>query len=202
MAINNYSTLQSTIADWLHRNDLTSQIKDFIAIAEQRMNADLTSRAMETTTTLTMVAGTAALATPTDVIETRRIRITSTDPERVLNYMAPERLASAYPYSTTGRPEVYSVIGGNFEFAPTPDTDYTVEYIYRQMIPALSDSNTSNWLLAKWPYIYLYGALCAAAPYIQDDQRVKMLEQQYQMLVLDINSIDWYTGSNMAVRAV
>lgn len=201
MAIADYATLQTKIASWMHRADLTAMIPDFIALAEQRMNADLVARDMETTATLNMVAGVATLATPPDVIETRRL-VVNTDPKRTLDYIAPERLTIQYPSSTSGTPEVYTVIGGNFQFAPIPDSSYTAEYIYRQRIPALSASNTTNWILSKWPYIYLYGALCAAAPYMKDDKRIIMLEHQYQSMVDDVNSVDWYSGATMMVRAV
>ena len=38
MALANYSDLQSSIADWLNRDDLTTVIKDFVALAETQMN--------------------------------------------------------------------------------------------------------------------------------------------------------------------
>ncbi len=44
--------------------------------------------------------------------------------------------------------------------------------IYRKVVPALSDANTSNWLLACAPDAYLYGALLESAPYIKDDERI------------------------------
>lgn len=196
-----YTGLKSSVADWLHRSDLTAVIPDLVTIAEARMNADLMARDMEITATLSTVSGTATVATPTDVLETRRIVITSTDPKRALHYIAPEKLIEKYPYSTTGQPAVYTVIGSNFEFAPIPDAVYTIALAYRQRIPALA-SNASNWLLTKWPHAYLYATLCAAAPYLRDDARVQVWEAQYQAAVQDINSVDWYSGNNMAVRAI
>jgi hypothetical protein len=41
MSLTTYSELQSSIADWLNRTDLTSQIKDFITIAESRLDREL-----------------------------------------------------------------------------------------------------------------------------------------------------------------
>ena len=44
--ITNYSTLQSTIADYLNRQDLTAQIPTFIQLAEADMNTRLRCREM------------------------------------------------------------------------------------------------------------------------------------------------------------
>ena len=41
MAITNYTTLQSTIADYLARTDLTAQIPTFIQLCENRLRRDL-----------------------------------------------------------------------------------------------------------------------------------------------------------------
>ena len=50
------------------------------------------------------------------------------------------------------------------EIAPKPDSNYTLEMVYRQNIPALA-SNSSNWLLSLAPDAYLYGALLESQPY-------------------------------------
>ena len=54
MALSNYSELQSSIADWLNRSDLTNQIKDFIALAEAEINSKLRIRKMISSTTITV----------------------------------------------------------------------------------------------------------------------------------------------------
>ena len=41
MAINTYATLQTAVANWLDRSDLTDRIPEFIALAEARMNRNL-----------------------------------------------------------------------------------------------------------------------------------------------------------------
>ena len=202
MALATYNDLKASVADWLHRADLSAIIPDLITIAEMRMNSDVVSRDMEATTTLYTVAGQKTVAMPTDVVESRRLMISSTDPKRLLDYISPEKLVQNYPYSTQTMPEVYAVIGNNFELAPVPDAVYTLEYTYRQRIPSLSASNTTNWLLTKWPNAYLYATLCASAPYLGQDARVQVWEQQYQNAIQNINSVDWFTGSSMAVRSV
>lgn len=201
MALANYSDLVASVASWLHRSDLTSIIPDLVTIAEARMSNDIKARDMDTTATLTLVSGTNTVATPTDMTEVRRLMISSTDPKRPLVYVTPDQLATKYPYSTTGMPEVFTVIGANFELAPIPDAAYSVSCTYRQRVPSLQ-SNTTNWLMTKWPHAYLYATLCASAPYLGQDQRVDVWEREYQKAIDDINMVDWYSGSSMVVRAI
>ncbi len=46
MAISTYSDLKTTVANYLARSDLTSQIPDFITFAENRLRRDLRIRQM------------------------------------------------------------------------------------------------------------------------------------------------------------
>jgi hypothetical protein len=40
---------------------------------------------------------------------------------------------------------------------------------YWKTVPALSNSNTSNWLLAAYPDAYFYGALAQTGTYLKAD---------------------------------
>ena len=46
MAINTYSTLQTAVANWLDRDDLTDRIPEFVSLAEATFNRTLRLRAM------------------------------------------------------------------------------------------------------------------------------------------------------------
>ncbi len=46
MAITSYSTLQTSIGDWLNRADLTAVIPDFITLAEAQFNRNIRHRKM------------------------------------------------------------------------------------------------------------------------------------------------------------
>lgn len=199
MSISTYSDLQTSLANWLHRSDLTALIPDFIALAEAKLSGDLQARSMEVRTTLTTTAGNAYVTLPTDMLEMHRLTVQS-DPVYVLSYRSPDELQQDYPYTTTGKPAVFAILGSEMQLAPIPDSAYTLELTYKQKIPALSNSNTSNWLLAQWPNAYLYGALCAAQPYIANDQRLQTFQALYQEAVDGINGIDWYSGTTMKVR--
>lgn len=200
MEITDYASLQASVANWLHRADLAAQIPDFIALAEAKLSSNLVARQMEVRTNLTATAGNAYLTLPSDMLEMVRLTL-QTDPIITLKYASPDELTADYPTSSTGRPAVFAVIGGQVQMAPIPDSAYTLELTYQQRIPALSGTNTTNWLLSGWPNAYLYGALCAAQPFIVNDTRLPLFQALYNEAVDGINSIDWYSGSTMRVRA-
>ena len=81
--LSNYDELSAAVAKWLHRKDLTTQIPDFIALAESRMNAEIRSREQEVVLALTASGANATIDLPLDMVEMRRIRVAS-DPVRVL----------------------------------------------------------------------------------------------------------------------
>ena len=65
--MNTYSELQSFVADFLARDDLTTQIRTFIRLAEQRMSRELDIALLETTTQLAVTANATTTALPTDL---------------------------------------------------------------------------------------------------------------------------------------
>ena len=72
------------------------------------------------------------------------------------------------------------MIGNSFQFLPVPDTAYSATLTYYQKIPRLSATNLTNWLIAKAPDIYLYGALINSAPYLKEDGRIQTWATYYQ----------------------
>ena len=196
MSITTYSELQSSIADWLLRDDLTSVIPTFISLAEAKFNRRIRDYRMVKRSTAEV--DTAYFAVPTDWQENIRFQL-NTSPITTLEYVTPDQAAEEKRlYNSSGRPAFFTMIGDQFQIVPAPDSTYDAELTYYSKIPVLSDSNTSNWLLEKAPDIYLYGALMEAAPYLDDDARIQvwggLLEQS--MNAIQIESDRAKTGSS------
>lgn len=144
---------------------------------------------------------------PADWLETLRFHISSGDTYRLelisLDDMVEFREQSL---NTSGRPKYYAHVGDTIEVYPTPDGEYTSELMYYQSIPALSDSNASNWLLDVAPDAYLYGSLLQAAPYLAEDERIQVWSGLYAGAVSSLNSSSEKSkhsgsGLRMKVRA-
>jgi hypothetical protein len=200
MSITTYAELQTAVASWLNRGDLTANITDFITLAEARLSSDVKGRLMDTKTTLATVVGVNTVTLPTDMLEMRRFQVAGSY-NQPLSYRTPDEQSIDFSANSSGQPIVFTVIGANAELAPVPDAVYSLELTYRQRIPALSVSNTTNWLLTAWPNAYLYASLLEAMPFIMNDPRLSMWQTLYMQAVDGINNVDWYSGTTMKVRA-
>lgn len=186
MALTNYSDLKTSIANYLGRSDLTSQIPDFITLAEIRLNRDLRIRQMLKTATATMTGGDSTVGLPSDFLEMRDIFVDGT-PRIAVSFLSPAAFTRDARTTDSGRPVFYTMRGAEFEFAPIPDTNYTVQMIYYAKQTALSDSNPSNAFMANCPDALLYGALTEAEPYLMNDARVAIWSQFYQNAIERLN---------------
>lgn len=177
MALSTYDDLQASVADWLAREDLSSQINDFIKIAEARIDREL--RVREMVATVTGTVSTETLALPDDFIEIYRFSMDSTTP-MPLEYRPLEDLEFRTGSDESGVPLAFGISGGSFVFFPPPDGSYTYTIDYYKKVPALSESNQTNWLITKAPDLYLYGALTEGAKFLMDDARVSYWDALFQ----------------------
>jgi hypothetical protein len=173
--ITNYATLQSAIADYLNRADLTAQIQTFIQFAEADLNTRLRSREMIVNATATSDGQFVAL--PPDWLEAINMMIVGG--QSPLRYVTPDEADTIVKAQTYTSTRFYSMTTGVIELVPPAVNDITIDMVYYGKIPALSTDNTTNWLLTKAPDVYLYGALTHAAPFLMDDQRMAVFSQIY-----------------------
>ncbi len=185
MALNSYSALKSSIADWLNRDDLTAIIPDFVSLAEAQLERRLPTQKMVKRSTATIDTPFSAL--PSDFLSAKSLVLTSTAPVQPLVFLTEDEIdAKKYVYRTTGKPQYFALVGNQIEVLPAPDTGYTAELTYIATLAKLSDSNVSNWILARHPDVYLYGSLLQAAPYLRDDERIAVWSSLYQAAIADM----------------
>lgn len=189
MAFTSYSDLKTTVANYLGRSDLTSQIPDFIRLAETRMARDLRTRQMLKSATASMTGGDARVAVPTDFMEVRDLYIQG-NPRVPVTYLAPSAFTRDARADESGKPVYYTVLASEFLFAPIPDSTYTLQILYYAKPTVLSDSNTSNVFLANYFDALLYGSLAEAEPYLVNDARVQTWIGLYDRAINNINESD------------
>jgi len=189
MALNNYSNLQTSIANFLARDDLTTEIVDFVALTEADFNRRLRIRAMENSSSFTIDSETETL--PTGFLQARSFVI-PTNPKTALQFMTPFHQAETQGSSETGKPRAYSIEGTNFRFSPTPDATYTATLVFYKAFDALSVSVATNHILTNHPDVYLYGALYFASTFIRgmDPQTVGQFKSQYESALQQVEMAD------------
>jgi hypothetical protein len=185
MALDTYANLQASIASWLNREDLASQIPDFIALAEAKFDRELRVNAMvgrEVTT-----ASSDYVELPSDWLQTISAAITSpANTYSALRYISPEEYNDLRNDGLTGTSRMYTIINNNMLLLPAPEASVTIEIIYYKKIPALSASVATNWLLQRSQDLYLYGSLIQAEAFLQNDERIPLWAGAVERIIADM----------------
>ena len=193
MSFASYADLKTRVASWAWREDLAADVDDVIDLAETRINRDLRVAQMETQDTLTLTAGVATL--PADYLEYREVW-TEGASGRSLQSGSPAELRRRYN-ETSGIPSRFAIIGS--ELHVYPRSTGTVGLTYYAKIPALSDSQTTNWLLASAPDVYLYACQLEIAHLSREDERMGTWGQLYDNAIKALQRQDkgarWAHGS-------
>ena len=181
----NYSELKTNIASFLNRSDLTSDIDMFIDQTEGELNRRLRTADMVKRATAT--ADAQYLSLPTDWLQAINVEVTSNDFKPLMQQSIESLdLYRASNDNTTGQPIYFALVDKTMEFAPTPDQEYTIQLTYYAKVDALSDSNTTNFVLDNHPDIYLYGALKHASIFLMEDERVTMFSQLFEKALEEV----------------
>jgi len=187
-AFTSYDNLQTNIANYLARSDLTSQIPMFISLAEKRLQRDLRLRQTLQQSTYTMDSG-FNVPTPADFLEMKDIHLDG-NPVINLNFKTVSQFYRTEGNSAAGQPVYYTLVSDNFVLAPRPTGSSTVNMTYYKIPRPLSDTNPSNEYLEVCPDLILYAALVESAPFLMDDARLVTWEQLYTRGLTSITKSD------------
>ena len=163
-----YATLQTDVATYLHRSDLTAVMPSLIALAEASLFRELQIKGEEVSVDGVTVGGYALL--PADFGAVSKLAITYAGATRLLDYA---NLADI-PSSADPAPSKYRLENGKLRIYGTSDGQaYTLYYL--PAIAPLSDSNTTNWLLDNAADLYFYAVALEGAKHIRDDGETQKL---------------------------
>lgn len=198
--ITNYTTLQSTIADYLNRADLTAQIPTFIQLAEADFNTRLRTREM--IVRAEAQSSNEYVQLPADWLEAINLHIV--DGAQPLRFVTLDEADYINKQQIFTNVAAYSLMNGAIELIPAPGADIDIEMIYYGKITPLSSEVATNWLLTKAPDVYLYGSLLHAQPFLMDDQRMPVFAALYNSRVEALNEESMkstHSGSPLIARA-
>jgi hypothetical protein len=204
MALTDYSSLKTSVASYLARSDLTNQIPDFIRLAEERLARDLRTRKMLVVARADTTASDSTVGLPTDFLEMRDMHLRTT-PVQSLTYRSPNAFFAGSRTTDSGKPIDYTILASEIQFAPVPNTAYSVQMLYYAKPQYLSDTNITNAFLANYPDALLYAALGEAEPYLMNDARLQTWASLYDRAITAINTSDQsseYGGQPMSMSYV
>ena len=170
LAFDSYQALQTAIADWLDRSDLTGAAPSMIALAEARIAREITSVALEKSADLTAVDGVVTLPDDFGFAVAVRYNNRRTLPQTTV--------ADALLISNAVEPHAFTQEVGALRLWPTCDA--TVTLIYRPRLVNLSEANPTNDMLRLHPDLYFFGAMLFAEGYVANDSRAAGFAQLFE----------------------
>jgi hypothetical protein len=202
MALTNYTTFTATVESYLARNDLTSVIPDFVQMAQLRLSRDLRTERMLKVATTTPTDN--KVAFPSDFLELREIHFQGNPPVR-LEFQSPDLFFRNGQTTLSGQSHYFTMLGTEFQFAPSQDTSYTIQILYYAQPTFISSTTASNLYLAYYPDALLYATLAEAEPYLMNDPRVATWSGLYDRAIANIKKSDLgqtypYTTLNVTPR--
>lgn len=182
---NSISTLADLVTEIRDEMDDTAfaadKINRAIGRAEAVFNRDLRHPKMETEYQFT--ATVEATELPGDFLQLRSV-YQEGSPDNPLTSMSPAGLRQLY-MGGTGTPAAYALENRRLVIAPVGTAALTILYYAR--IPALTDSNPSNWLLDEHPDVYLHQCLAILFNKIGDSERAALNLTIARELIESIN---------------
>ena len=184
--ITSYSTLQTEIASWLARSDLTSSIPGFIQSFEESFLSDPENHAswMESALSVTLSNNVAAL--PSDYLGLRIAYFSGYSP---LSRITQEQLYARYPRGkgSAGLAAFVARNASNLEFGPETQSGTLLGTYYAKpvLLRNFASDAAAHFLIVNFPQMLLFGSLLAATPFIKKDERLPVwqmaLDQQIQI---------------------
>jgi len=200
-----YAQLQSDVAAWLDRDDLTTRIPSFIVLAEQEVNRRLRVLEMEELSSTPLSTVSQYYDLPPRFIEARNIYTDKTAIKK-LGYVTPEQMVLTTPDSSSSpSPKQYTITDGKIKLdVIMADSNNNLFIAYFKAFEALSETNTTNWLLTNAYALLLYGSVLAAELFLYNDERLPLIKVSFDQIILELNDQAWnarYSGDSLRIRS-
>jgi hypothetical protein len=140
---------------------------------------EINAREIETSATGAAVA---AIALPANFHQVSRITITQDGYTETLAYSIDNDVST-----TSGRGRSYTMEGNQIKIFPTPSGGTYTLYYLPDLTP-LSDSVSTNWILANAPDAYLYTAALEGARSIADQEKIAIFSSASQLAIQSAKS--------------
>lgn len=181
MSLANLGDLKMAVAEWLYRAGdagLAARAGDLIGLFESDFVIDPEMRTFEMEVVSTTPITSAITALPANYIDMIRLQVIGQingTPNVVLDYRTPSQAALLDATTcNSGTPKNYTTLASQIIFCPQKwvPIGATLEMAYYAFTPLAMASGGANWLIAKYPNLYLYGTLMQVAGYIDDKDTV------------------------------
>jgi hypothetical protein len=189
-----YDSLVTDIQQYLERTDAATiaQIPRFVMLAEQVIASQIKFLGNLTVNTSNMVASQPVIDKPARWHKTVSMNVTVSGKRYPVLLRKYEYLREYAPTPTaTSIPKFYADYDyTHWLVAPTHTAAYDYEVLYYERVQPLDSTNQTNWFTIYAPQALLYGSLLQAMPYLKNDERMGMWQQQYDLIISTLKSED------------
>jgi hypothetical protein len=193
-----YTEIETDVISWLNRvgfTALVAEVETFIQLAQRRIyrTADLNAMLVE----VAFDSDTPTI--PTGYLRTKSMS-TDTGGSTCQIHGAP--LKKVKQAGLLGQPRLYTTIGTDFRFGPTPDQVYSIDLVYYGSLTNVSSTVANNWLSDNIPELILFGACMEACLWLKDDARAGVWEGRFSQTLTDLEDSEGkmaYEGGALAV---
>jgi len=206
MAIADFGSLQTALALWLNRSDLTSNLPDFISFAASRIyygsddevlpSPPVRTWSMQAVDSPTITSGTFSL--PTRYLATIMVMSDQGAGGTPLRYISPTQWAQ---YKIADNQAGSYTILNNTGYLSGSGAQ-TITHHYYQSFAVFSADADTNALLTAAPNLWLYGALLEAYVFVEADEQTKKYHRLFRGMATALNRVaKEHGGGTLAVRA-
>lgn len=189
-----YDSLVENIESYLERTDTATldKIPLFIMLAEQIIASQIKFLGNMNVNTSTMVIGQPIIDKPARWHKTVSMNVSVDGVRQPVLLRKYEYLREYTPDATvTGVPAYF----GDYDYthwlvSPSPADAYEFEVLYYERIQPLDSSNQTNWFTIYAPQALLYGSLLQAMPFLKNDERMPMWQQNYDQIIQTLKAED------------
>lgn len=203
----NYSEITNLAEKYSGRSDteLTDRFDDFLSIAEARINRLIKVQQMAQRSYTTTIADAEYIALPTDFNGLRDIEVRADDASTIRHtpgYLSPEQMniVAINPNSNL----YYTIIADQLQIHPPQDGQF-LELVYYQKVPALTATDTTNWLSDDNPDAYIAGLMVEVSTFEADMESLALWEGRFQRAMVEMKQNDKdvrWSSPSLTIRAL
>ena len=189
-----YTSLVENIQSYLERTDQATldKIPTFIMLAEQVIASQIKFLGNLTVQQSSFIQGTNIVDKPARWHKTVSMNITVAGKRYPVLLRRYEYLREYWPDpAQESVPKFYCDYDyTHWMVAPTPAAAYNFEVLYYERVQPLDATNQTNWFTVYAPQAMLYGSLLQAMPFLKNDERIPMWQQQYDAIMQTLMAED------------
>lgn len=205
-----YTELVEAALSYADRSDIevTNAIDTFIVLAEAKMNRLLKTRKQSARIYTPTVEGQEFYSFPPDYSGMRDIQVNSeltfdqSHSSTPMSYMTPEQF-NVKRNDPNGVNLYYTIIANQLQIYPKQEAGKTIEMVYYQKVPPLSESAASNWMSEDNPDAYLAGVVAEIELFVKNYEVASSWNGRMISAIDEIDNADElerWSGSQLIVR--